>query len=88
MQYDNTNSGLLTKADKGDNPQRPDYRGSININGVDYWLSAWIQVGREGTKLAGQKYMSLKANLKEEQAAKPAPKPEAGDDPFDDSIPF
>lgn len=93
MQYDNTNSGILTRNDKGDNEKRPDYKGSININGQEYWLSAWIRTGGEGSKLAGQKYMSLKAELKEQQApAKPKPvsrQKTQADSPFEDQeIPF
>ena len=78
MQYDNTNSGLLTKNVKEKDSQ-PDYRGSINVDGVEYWLSGWIKVGREGTKLEGQKYFSLSVTPKQQQAApqrakaKPAP---------------
>lgn len=70
-QYDNTNSGLLAKNDKQGNESRPDYRGSINVDGREYWLSAWIKQGREGTKLAGQKYMSLSVKPKDTPA--PAP---------------
>jgi len=33
--YDNTNTGSLFKADKGDNEKRPDYRGSVNVDGVE-----------------------------------------------------
>lgn len=65
QQYDNTNTGILTKNDKGDNAARPDYRGSINVNGQEFWLSAWIKEGREGSKLAGQKYMSLSVQPKD-----------------------
>lgn len=72
MSYDNTNSGILTKNDKQGNESRPDYRGSINVGGVDYWLSAWIKTGRDGTKLAGQKYMSLSVQPKDASYA-PAP---------------
>jgi hypothetical protein len=80
MSYDNTNSGLLAKNDKQGNEARPDYRGSINVDGVDYWLSAWIKTGRDGTKLAGQKYMSLSVQPKDASyapapAAAPAPAP-------------
>lgn len=80
MSYDNSNSGLLAKNDKQGNESRPDYRGSINVDGVDYWLSAWIKTGRDGTKLAGQKYMSLSVQPKDASyggapAAAPAPAP-------------
>lgn len=77
MSYDNTNSGILTRNDKQGNENRPDYRGSINVDGVEYWLSAWIKEGRDGTKLAGQKYMSLSVQPKEarQDYAAPAPAP-------------
>ena len=80
--YDNTNSGLLTKNDKGDNPSRPDYKGSINVDGVDYWLSAWVKEGRAGTKLEGQRYMSLSVKPKDAQyTPAPAPAPVAAPAP-------
>lgn len=76
--YDNTNRGMLTRNDKQGNESRPDYRGSINVAGVEYWLSAWIKEGREGTKLEGQKYMSLSVQPKDAQPAyAPAPAPAA-----------
>jgi hypothetical protein len=63
MQYDNTNTGVLFLNNKGDNPKRPDRKGSINIEGVDYWLSGWVR------EKDGKPYMSLKAERKEQQAA-------------------
>ena len=57
--YDN--SGVLFKNDKGDNPKRPDYRGSIAVAGVDYNISGWI---RESKK-TGDKFMSLKVEAKD-----------------------
>jgi hypothetical protein len=60
MEYDNTNRGVLfNERDKktGDNDR--DYGGSININGVDYWLSAWIKTSKKGVK-----YMSLSVKSK------------------------
>jgi hypothetical protein len=81
-EYDRTNSGLLAKNDKQGNESRPDYRGSINVDGREYWLSAWIKQGRDGTKLAGQKYMSLSVKPKDEPVAyAPAPAPAAAPAP-------
>ena len=81
-QYSNENSGLLAKNDKQGNESRPDYRGSINVDGTEYWLSAWIKTGRDGTKLAGQKYMSLSVKPKDEPVAyAPAPAPAAAPAP-------
>lgn len=65
-------SGSLFKNDKGDNPNRPDYRGDICINGQVYSLSAWIKEGRPGTKMEGRKFMSLSAQPKQDTYA-PAP---------------
>lgn len=71
MSYDNTNRGVLFKNDVRDNPKRPAYRGTINVGGTDYNLSAWI---RESQK-TGDKYMSLSVEPKQEKAvSKPAPK--------------
>jgi len=58
--YDNTNSGVLFKNDKGDNPKRPDYRGSLNVGGAEYNISGWIRK----SKKTGDSFMSLKIEAK------------------------
>lgn len=90
-EYDNTNTGILTKNDKDGNEKRPDYRGSINVNGQEFWLSAWIKAGRDGTKLAGQKYMSLTVQPKDSQPSQHQQDKQNGYAPQpgeDDDIPF
>lgn len=73
-QYDNTNRGLLAKNDRKQSEQHPEYTGSININGVEYWLSAWVKVGKSG-RLEGQKYFSLSVKAKDGlPEARPVPK--------------
>ena len=64
-QYDNTNSGILAKNKDKEAEQQPDYRGSLNVGGCEYWLSAWIKVGKEGGKLAGEKFFSLSITPKD-----------------------
>ena len=87
QQYDNNLSGVLFKNDKDGNEKRPDYKGSAEIEGVQYWVSAWIRDGAKG------KFMSMKYEAKEKQQATPArqqPSPQPAPD-FDDdlgSIPF
>lgn len=61
-QYDDTNRGVLFKNDKQGNENRPDYKGSINVNGQELWLSAWLK-----TSQAGNKFMSLSVQPKEQQ---------------------
>jgi hypothetical protein len=85
MQYDNTNSGAIFVNDKGDNPKRPDRKGSINVEGVDYWISGWIR------EKEGKPYMSLKVERKENQGQAQSAKPQAATQSQpeeDDSIPF
>ena len=88
MAYDNTNSGLLARNDRKTQDAHPDYTGSVNVDGREYWISAWVKEGREGSKMAGRKFFSLSLRAKDEQL-KPAkarePEPQAG---FDDDIPF
>jgi len=84
MNHDNTNSGALFKNDKQGKETRPDYRGTLDVNGQQFWISAWLKSSK-----AGQKYMSLSVQPKEDRQAAPmnrqvAPPPPA----FDDEIPF
>jgi hypothetical protein len=89
-EYDNTDRGALFKNDRKEKESHPDYKGSINVGGVEFWLSAWIKEGAKG------KFMSLSVQAKDAQtkpAAKPAAKPAQtkGDSPWDDmesDIPF
>ena len=82
--YDNTNTGALFRNDKEGNEKRPDYRGQLDVEGVEYWVSAWIKTSKKGDK-----YMSLSIQPKEDREdAKPAPKKQADEAPFDDDIPF
>jgi hypothetical protein len=76
--------GSLFKNDRKEKDTHPDYKGSIMVNGVEMWLSAWIKDGDKG------KWMSLSAQPKEKQEAPrraPAP-PARGRDSMDDDVPF
>ena len=83
-EYDNTDRGALFRNDKKEADNHPDYKGSINVGGTDYWLSAWLK-----TSNAGAKYMSLSVKPKDAPAQKPAPKAPVRQ-AFDDSedVPF
>ena len=83
MNYDNTDRGVLFKNDKQGNESRPDYRGTLNVNGQDFWISAWVKYSK-----AGNKYLSLSVRPKEAKAEterQPAAPAAAA---FDDDIPF
>ena len=65
-EYDNTNRGVLFKNDQNGNPKRPQYRGSLNVGGTDYNISAWIKESRKD----GSKFMSLSVEPKKESKPK------------------
>lgn len=70
------NSGALFKNDKKTEEKHPDYKGSAMVDGVEYWLSAWVKDGKNG------KFMSLAFELKKEKEVerKSSTKEEAPDD--------
>lgn len=71
MAYDNTNTGALFKNDRKEKDTHPDYRGSINVNGQEFWLSAWIREAKAGDR-QGSKFMSLSVQSKDEKPQKHA----------------
>ena len=91
-QYDNTNSGLLSRNDRKEQPNHPDFKGQINVEGVEYWLSGWVKERKDGTG----KFFSLSVKPKEAPPAKsasrtatPTPTPaHSGFDDMTDDIPF
>lgn len=88
MAFDNTNRGAIWPNDKEGVETRPDFRGSVNIEGVEYWVSAWKR--KEGAKA---KSPSLTFNVeKKEDKYQPKPEQQSKDtgkwDDFDDDIPF
>jgi len=58
--YDNNNQGALFKNDDKETDNHPDYKGTIQVNGADYWISAWLKTSAKGVK-----YMSLSVTPKE-----------------------
>lgn len=60
--YDNTNRGSLFVNDKKQADNHPDFSGAINIEGREFYLSAWKQ-----TSKAGYNYLSLSVKPKDQQ---------------------
>ena len=61
MTYDNTNSGALFKNKRHEHATQPGYTGKINVNGEEFYLSAWIKETK-----AGEKFFSLRVKPKDE----------------------
>jgi len=76
------NSGVLFTNDQRKNDSHPNLKGSITVAGVDYWISGWTKVGKNG------KFLGLAVTPKD--ASKQADKkPETGNfENMDDDIPF
>jgi uncharacterized protein (DUF736 family) len=82
--YDNTNRGVLFINDRKQSDKHPDYKGSINVGGQEFWLSAWTKTGAKG------EFISLSIEPKEAKSDAVAPKTPAkpAATGMDDSIPF
>jgi hypothetical protein len=74
MTYDNSNSGMLARNERKDKDTHPDFTGTLNVDGVEYWLSAWTKEGKQGSKMEGKRFFSLAVKAKEAAAAPPAPR--------------
>lgn len=86
--YDNTNRGALFKNNRKEKDSHPDYNGSLNVGGHDYWISAWLKTDKNGGK-----FMSLSVKQKDgTEARAEAPKTGAKQQSFardlDSEVPF
>lgn len=76
--------GSLFRNNYKEKPNQPDHKGDCKIDGIDYWISGWINDGKNG------KYFGLKFEKKEDKYQtgaghqSSAPPPED----LDDDIPF
>lgn len=58
--YDNNMRGALFRVKDKESDKHPDYNGQCEIDGIEYWVSGWIN---ESDKVG--KYLSLSFNEKE-----------------------
>ena len=81
-QYDNTNRGTLFKNDKKTKDTDAEYKGQVNVNGVEYWLSAWVRESKKD----GKKFFSLSVKPKDRDHNEPTRRDIPED--IDDGVPF
>ena len=43
------NTGSLFQNDNKKTANHPDYKGSCLVDGVEYWMDAWIKPNKDGT---------------------------------------
>jgi hypothetical protein len=68
MAYDNNNSGILARNDRKTTDKHPDFSGSCEIAGVQYWISGWVKEGKPGSKMQGNRFFSLAFKAKDAPA--------------------
>ena len=81
-EFDNTNRGTLFVKDKTKDND-PDFNGTLNVGGVEYWIFAWKK-----TSKGGNKFLSLSIRQKQEQtrqSSQPTRKAVQDKDDFGDS---
>jgi hypothetical protein len=62
------NTGSIFKNDEKERPEDRDYSGSLNVDGVDHWVSGWVKTAK-----SGKKFLSLSVKPKQPVAnGKPA----------------
>jgi len=72
------NTGSLFKNDKITSEKSPQYKGTVLIDGVEYWQSAWVKETKDNRKFFEQAF-----TRKDAPAEKPAPHGETNDEvPF------
>jgi uncharacterized protein (DUF736 family) len=67
--YDDTNKAALFVNNRKTTDKHPDMTGTVNINGVEHWLSGWWKKPKSG----GDEFLSISiGEPKEQQHAAPA----------------
>ena len=87
MTYDNTNKGTIAKNNRKEQDTHPDITGSLNVDGVNYWINGWLKTNRND----GSTFYSLSVKPKEQRAAEIRQEAEGSYGPasdLDDQIPF
>lgn len=62
QQYDNNMRGVLFLNERKESDRHPDYKGSAEVDGVEYWISAWVKVPQSG----GNKFLSISFTPKDD----------------------
>lgn len=76
-EYDNTNRGALFKNERKEKETHSDYNGTLNVDGDEFYLNAWLKESKNG-----KKFFSLSIKRKSEAGASPAKEISLEDVPF------
>ncbi len=67
MAYDRTNTGAIFVNDRKTEDKHPDRTGSINVDGVEYFLDGWLKETKPDAQGKTKKFLSLSVKRKNKQ---------------------
>lgn len=82
MEYDNTNRGVIFLQD-AETERHPNFGGSINVDGKEYYLSGWSKTSQNN-----KKYISLSVKEKQAENGQNSTSNSPSAKAPDDNIPF
>lgn len=88
QEYDNENRGSIWKNEKKETEKHPDFTGSLNVNGQEFWVSAWKRRPDQSDKAPA---LSFSIKAKDGQSVSAQPKTSKTNDQIEDiesDIPF
>jgi hypothetical protein len=87
---DNTNRGAIWKNEKKEKDTHPDFTGSLNVDGVEYWVNAWRRKEDASPKSPAMSFTvrPKDAQPMSQQAPKRDPRITSGRSDMNDEIPF
>jgi uncharacterized protein (DUF736 family) len=72
--FDNTNRGAIFKNDRKEGENDPDFKGTLNVDGVEHCINGWRKTSKSGVK-----FLSLSIMPKDGGNNKPKAKPDFHD---------
>jgi len=81
-EYDNTNRGSIWKNNDRTTEKHPHFKGTLNVDGAEYWVSAWKRDKDSNPKAPA---LTFSINLKDNQSYS-SPANTVDDD--DEDVPF
>ena len=77
-EYNNNNQGAIFRNDRKQKDTDPEYKGSVTVGGIEYWVSVWVNETKDGRKYFSHKYtpkgVTAQHQASIQQSAIPEPK--------------
>lgn len=85
--FDESNRGAIWKNEKKETDKHPDFTGSINVDGHDYWLNGWRRPPDASAKAPAMKFTVRRKDGKPQQQEQPRTQQQKRAE-IDDEIPY